>query len=174
MAKLSIGLRGWRFDETEVFTDDGEMRPLMEMSEATRGRLVRLTVIAGNPCDACWLIHGDEELRRCREAAVVYGEPLAEVVLCEPHERDFLYWFREAGGSAYRGSERFKAEFRAWFANGERAPTAYEGIEHVDTDPDAVPAVQPDEAPPALEDAVEEMDPEELEALDISYDDLDV
>ena len=59
MAKLSIGLRGWRFDETEVFTDDGEMRPLMEMSEATRGRLVRLTVIAGNPCDACWLIHGD-------------------------------------------------------------------------------------------------------------------
>jgi len=28
MAKVSVGLRGWRFDEEEIFTDDEELKPL--------------------------------------------------------------------------------------------------------------------------------------------------
>ena len=53
MGKVSIALRGWRFDEAEVFDEDGEIRPLEEMSEETRKRLVRLRVVAGEPCDPC-------------------------------------------------------------------------------------------------------------------------
>lgn len=174
MGKVSIALRGWRFDEDEVFDEDGGMRPVFEMSDDTRERLVRLTVVAGNPCDACWLVHGDEEIQQCRVARVVYGEPLAEVVLCDQHEADFLYWFREAGGSELRGTDEFRDEFHSWFADGGRAPEGYGGVDHVDTDPDSVPQPDPDVEMPTLEEELEKMDEEELDALGADYSDLDI
>ena len=139
MAKVSIGLRGWRFDEAAVFTDDGEFRPLDEVDEDTRRRLVRLTYLQGKPCDACYLVHGEAEKRRSNQAEIVYGEPMEEVLLCSEHEADFLYWFREAGGADAAGIETFRDEFHEWFAAGERAPEGYGGLEHVDTDPDTLP-----------------------------------
>jgi hypothetical protein len=174
MGKVSIALRGWRFDEEEVFDDSGEIRPLTELPEETRQRLVRLTVIAGQPCDACWLVHGDENIEQCRVARVVYGEPLDEVVLCNPHERDFLYWFREAGGSGLVGSPEFKDRFHEWFADGNRAPEGYAAVEHVDTDPDAVPQPDPDVEMPTLEEELERLDEEELDELGVGLDDLDL
>jgi hypothetical protein len=174
MGKVSIALRGWRFDEDEVFDEDGEMRSVYDMPEETRERLVRLTVVAGNPCDACWLIHGDENLQQCNVARVVYGEPLAEVVLCDAHEADFLYWFREAGGSELRGTDEFQDAFHEWFADGGRAPEGYGGVEHVDTDPDAVPQPDPDVEMPTLEEEISKLDDEELDALDADYSDLDI
>ncbi|WP_327051760.1 hypothetical protein [Halomicrococcus gelatinilyticus] len=139
MGKVSIGLRGWRFDEEEVFTEDGEYRPMDEMSEDTRKRLVRLTALVGSPCDACWLIHGDAEIQKCNPIEVVYGEPHYEAAVCREHERDFLYWYFEEGGKQYRGEEQLQDEFHEWFADGGRAPEGYEGVEHVDTDPADLP-----------------------------------
>jgi len=139
MSKVSIGLRGWRFEESDVFTPDGEVRPLDEMPPDARERVLRLSALVGSPCNACWLIHGDENIAQCNVAEVVYGEPLAEVVLCADHEPDFLYWYREAGGSAYRGSEDLEDAFYEWFVDGNRAPADYAGMEHVETDPEAVP-----------------------------------
>jgi len=139
MAKVSIGLRGWRFEESDVFTADGDVRPLDEMPPDARERVLRLSALVGSPCDACWLIHGDENIQQCRAAEVVYGEPMAEVVLCEPHEADFLYWYREEGGSEHRGSETLEDAFHEWFAEGGRAPEEYTGIEHVDTAPEELP-----------------------------------
>jgi hypothetical protein len=139
MSKVSIGLRGWRFEERDVFTEDGEFRPLTEIPEDARHRLVRLALIVERPCDACYLVHGDAEKERCRQATIVYGEPLDEVLLCDHHEADFLYWFREAGGRELAGDEAFKDEFHEWFAAGGRAPEGYAGLEHVETDPDALP-----------------------------------
>ncbi len=139
MAKVSIGLRGWRFDEAEVFTDAGEFRPLDELAGDTRQRLVRLTYLQGKPCDACYLVHGEADKRRCNEATIVYGEPMEEVLLCADHEADFLYWFREAGGTDAAGTETFRDEFHEWFAAGERAPEGYGGLDHVDTDPTGLP-----------------------------------
>jgi hypothetical protein len=139
MSKVSIGLRGWRFDEDEVFTDDGEVRSFDEMTEDTRRRLVRVGVLYGSPCDACWLIHGDAGLEDCNEATVVYGEPLSEVTLCDEHEPDFLYWFREAGGLEHAETEAFEDEFHEWFAADNRAPEDYGGVEHVETDPMNLP-----------------------------------
>ena len=72
MGKVSIALRGWRFDEEEVFDDDGEMRPLEEMNRETRERLIRLRVVAGEPCDVCWLLN--ESKSDCNVARIVYGE----------------------------------------------------------------------------------------------------
>ncbi len=141
MGKVSIGLRGWRFEESEVFTDDGDIKPIDEMDYDTRHRVVRLRRMVGSPCHACWLIHGDSNLDRCNEAAAVYGEPLSEVVLCDTHEPDFLYWFREEGGSEYRSDPELQDAFHEWFADGGRAPDDYEGIEHIDTDPTDVPHV---------------------------------
>ncbi len=143
MGKVSIGLRGWRFDEAEVFAEDGGLRPVDEMAPDVARRVVRLSALVGSPCDACWLEHGDEGLDRCEPAAVVYGEPLAEVVLCAGHERDFVYWFREAGGDAHRGSEALQDAFHEWFLDGGRAPEGYAGVEHVDTAPDDVPRPPP-------------------------------
>jgi len=140
MAKVSIGLRGWRFEESEVFTEDGEFKPLDEVPEEPRERLVRLTYLVEQPCDACYLIHGEEAIARCAQAAIVYGEPGDELLLCADHEADFLYWYREAGGNAYRGEPTFRDRFHEWFADGGRAPDGYEGLEHVDTDPDGLPA----------------------------------
>ena len=140
MAKVSIGLRGWRFEESEVFTEDGEFKPLDEVPEEPRERLVRLTYLVEQPCDACYLIHGEADIERCAQAAIVYGEPGDELLLCADHEADFLYWYREAGGKTHRGDPAFRDRFHEWFADGGRAPTGYEGLEHVDTDPDGLPA----------------------------------
>lgn len=145
MGKVSIGLRGWRFNEADIFTENGEFRPLEEMPREPRHRLMRLTVLSGNPCNACWLIHGDENLESCNVAEVVYGEPLSEVLLCSDHERDFLYWYQEAGGQAHRGEETFQDAFHEWFADGNRAPEWFEGIDHVETDPENLPDPPPPE-----------------------------
>jgi len=140
MAKVSIGLRGWRFEESEVFTEEGEFRPLDEIPDDTRQQLVRLTYLQGEPCMACHCIYGDEEKHRCKEATIVYGEPMAEVLLCNEHEADFLYWFRERDGADTAGTDSVQTGFRKWFTNGNRSPDDYGGLEHVATDPDSLPS----------------------------------
>ncbi len=140
MAKVSIGLRGWRFEEDEVFTDDEEFKPLDEIPEDPRKRLIRLAYLVTEPCDACYLDYGEEEKHRAKQAEIVYGEPNEEVLLCADHEADFLYWFREAGGDRYRGREEFRDAFHEWYADGGRAPEGYGGMEHVETDPDEMPS----------------------------------
>ncbi|WP_135828481.1 hypothetical protein [Halorussus halobius] len=149
MGKVSIGLRGWRFEESDVFTENGEFKPTDEMPDDARKRLVRLQALVTAPCDACWLIHGDAGLDECNVADVVYGEPLAEVVLCADHEPDFLYWFAEAGGDRFKGQQELQDEFHEWFADGGRAPEGYAGVEHVETDPEDVPE-PPEPDPEAL------------------------
>ncbi|WP_115862680.1 hypothetical protein [Halorussus litoreus] len=139
MGKVSIGLRGWRFDEDELFTDEGEFRPMDEIPDDARNRLARLQALVNSPCDACWLIHGDEGLEQCNVAEIVYGEPMSEVVLCADHEADFVYWFAEAGGDRYKGEQELQDEFHEWFADGGRAPEGYGSVEHVETDPEDVP-----------------------------------
>jgi hypothetical protein len=133
MAKVSIGLRGWRFDEDAVFDDDG-FRPLGAMDPDDRERLARLVVLVGRPCDVCAL-DGDDP----SEATTVYGEPGAEVLLCDAHEPAFVYWFREAGGSDLRGEAALRGAFHDWVAAGNRPPAGYAGVEHVDAAPDALP-----------------------------------
>jgi hypothetical protein len=139
MAKVSIGLRGWRFEESEVFTEDGEFKPLDDIPEEPRTRLVRLTHLVEEPCDACYLVHGETGIERCRVADIVYGEPGDEVLLCADHEADFLYWYRETGGKAHRGEPTFRDRFHEWFADGGRAPEGYGGLDHVETDPTTLP-----------------------------------
>lgn len=174
MSKVNIGLRGWRFDE-DVVGSDGRVRPLKTMEPDTRQRLLVLADRVVDPCDACWLIHGDDEIQQCNVAEVIYGEPMGEVVLCSAHEPDFLYWFREAGGDAYAGEAELQSAFHEWFAEGNRAPEGYEGLEHVEEDPTALPdAPDPDEAIPGLEDEIEAMDDEDADALDLDLSDLDV
>ncbi|WP_135820756.1 hypothetical protein [Halostella litorea] len=177
MSKVSIGLRGWRFEESEILTEDGDWRPFDEMPEESRDRLIRLRSLVTKPCDACYLIHGEEAKERCREAEIVYGEPYAEVVLCSEHEADFLYWFREAGGDAYAGEDELQGAFHDWFADGNRAPDGYIGVEHVDTDPADLPE-PPEDAKPEEErrriDLREGMDPEEEGLDDADVDDLDL
>lgn len=163
MGKVSLGLRGWRFEESAVFTDDGDIKPIDEMDYDTRQRVLRLRQMIGSPCHACWLIHGDDNLDACNDAAVVYGEPLGEVVVCGVHEPDFLYWFRERGGSEYRGDTELQDEFHEWFLDGGRAPEDYEGIEHVDTDPSAVPYVSRTQSTSKAEREAHEVD---LDSLD--------
>lgn len=171
MGKVSIALRGWRFDEEEVFADDGSMRPLEELPEDTRARLVRLSELLGEPCDACWLLAEDRS--DCEVGQIVYGEPLAEVLLCIDHEPDFLYWFREEGGSEYKGQSDFADAFHAWFADGNRAPEWYDNDRHLDTDPDDVPQPRPDpDEVEELEDAIDDLDDEELDALQTDYSDV--
>jgi hypothetical protein len=172
MSKVSIGLRGWRFEEREVFDEDGNIRPLTEMPPDTRDRLSRLMDVVTNPCDACWLIEEDEQ--NCRSASVVYGEPLREVVLCDQHEIDFLYWFREEGGHEIAGDELFSDAFHQWFADGGRAPEGYAGLEHVDTDPETLPEPTPAEEQLSIEEEIASLSDEERESLDIDLDDLDV
>jgi len=170
MGKVSIALRGWRFEEEAVFDEDGELRPLDAVDEDVRARLIRLTVVAGEPCDACYLLN--EAKADCNVARIVYGEPLGEVLLCPDHEADFLYWFREADGSDHTGDEHFADIFHEWFAAGNRAPDGYEGVAHVDTDPDRVPAPELDEDVPELEEAIDEMDDESLDDLGMDYSDI--
>jgi hypothetical protein len=169
MGKVNIGLRGWRFEEDEVFTEDDEFRPMDEIPDDPRKRLVRLQALVGSPCDACWLIHGDENLRECNVAEVVYGEPLSEVVLCYEHESDFLYWFSEAGGSQFKGEERLQDEFHEWFLDDGRAPEGYGGLEHVETDSEDAP-----EPPEPDQEALNvELPEEEQERIDLRGMDLD-
>jgi hypothetical protein len=173
MAKISIGLRGWRFEESDVFDGSGELRPLDQIPEDARHRLLRLTAIVGEPCGACWLATGGDS-REMNQAAVVYGEPVAEVLLCRDHEPDFLYWFTECGGDEYAGSEALPERFHEWFDDGGRAPEGYEGLEHVDRDPDSVPEPgRPDELD-EVEERVDELSDDERTALDLDLDDLDV
>jgi len=184
MAKVSVGLRGWRFDEDEVFTDDGEWAPLDEMSDDTRNRLLRLGILLDQPCDACYLEHGEAEKRRANPAAIVYGEPGDEVLLCDDHESDFLYWFREEGGSDLTGEEEFRDEFHEWFVADNRAPAGYGPDEHVEAAPEALPNLPtPEEAQRRLEAAADydeqrydllgAVDGEET-ADDLDMDDLDL
>jgi hypothetical protein len=150
MAKVSIALRGWRFDEAEVFAEDGRLRPFEEMSDDAARRIERLSSLVGSPCDGCWLVHGEDGLDDCNAVAVVYGEPLSEVALCADHEDDFVYWYREAGGSDLQGDPELQDAFHEWFADGGRAPEDYEGVEHVDTEPADLPEL-PDERTGALD-----------------------
>ncbi|WP_122088493.1 hypothetical protein [Halalkalicoccus subterraneus] len=162
MGKVSIGLRGWRFEEEEVFDDEGEFKPLEEIPEDTRLRLERLEALVTSPCQACWLIHGDANIAECNVAEAVYGEPRSEVVLCEEHEADFLYWFRDEGGREYMGEDGLKDAFHEWFADGGRAPGNYGGIEHVETDPGDVP--EPSEVD---FEAMQVPDPEDGKKIDL-------
>ena len=185
MAKVSVGLRGWRFDEDEVFTDDGEWAPLDEIPDDARNRLLRLGMLLDQPCDACYLEHGEAEKRRANPADIVYGEPGDEVLLCNEHEADFLYWFREEGGSELAGEETFRDEFHEWFVAGNRAPEGYGPDEHVEESPDELPNLPtPEEAQHRLEQAADfeekrydlrapESDDDGEEELDVSDLDLD-
>jgi hypothetical protein len=174
MGKVNIGLRGWRFDEDEVFDESGEVRPLKMMEPDTRERIVRLSSQMGEPCDACYLIHGDENIKQCKVARVIYGEPLGEVLLCADHEPDFLYWFREADGKEFAGDTELQDEFHEWFAAGNRAPEGYGGMEHVNTDPEDLPDPDPSEELPSLEEELEKLDDEELDALGVDLSELDL
>lgn len=170
MSKVSIGLRGWRFDEHAVFTPEGEYKPFDRLDEEVRQRLIRLTVLYGSPCDACWLIHGDENLRECNEAEYIYGEPLAEVVVCESHEPDFVYWFREAGGSEYAGADDFDDHFHEWFIDGNRAPPDYPGMEYVSEAPEALPEpprIEPEDVPVTVGEIEDRIDVRDV--LDSEY-----
>jgi hypothetical protein len=170
MGKVSIALRGWRFDEEAVFDEDDHIRPLEEVDEATRERLIRLRVVAGEPCDACYLLH--EAKADCNVARIVYGEPLGEVLLCPDHEADFLYWFREEDGSDHKGQSHFADVFHEWFAAGNRAPDGYGGLDHVDTEPDRIPAPDLGEDVPELEAALADIDEEALDDLGMDYSEL--
>ena len=139
MAKVSIGLRGWRFEEDEIFSDDEELKPLDEIPEDPRERLLRLVGLDEEPCDVCYLDYGEAEVHRCNEAEIVYGEPEGEVLLCPEHEPDLLYWFREEGGSDHKGSVEFADRFHEWVAAGNEAPDGYAAVEHVEEDPDGLP-----------------------------------
>jgi hypothetical protein len=175
MAKINVGLRGWRFDEEEVLGEDGRVRPIGTMDEKTRHRIVRLAQRVTDPCDGCWLLHGPDQAERCRQGAAIYGEPGAEVLLCAEHEPDFLYWFREAGGSQYAGTIELAEGFHAWFLDGGRAPEDYAGVEHVEEDPDALPE-PPDiqDGMPGLEAELQAMDDEAVAALDVDLSVLDL
>jgi hypothetical protein len=174
MAKVSIGLRGWRFDEEAVLGDDGSLKPIARIPEEPRERIARLATLVNKPCDACWLIHGEAERQRCNPARVIYGEPLGEVLLCDDHEPDFLYWFREERGNELAGKRHLQNAFHQWFADGGRAPEGYGGVDHVDTDPDTLVQPDPTQELPALEEELAEMDEEEREALNVDLSDLDI
>jgi hypothetical protein len=175
MGKVSIGLRGWRFDEDEVFAADGTVRPLDNMPPETRQRILRLSGLIGEPCDACYLLYGRDEVERCRPAQLIYGEPGGEVLLCDAHEPDFVYWFQEAGGREYAGTEDFDDRFHEWFLEGGRAPEEFGRIDHVEEAPDEVPeAPDPEAALPGIEEEIAAMDDEELDAIDVDLSDLDI
>ena len=70
MSKVSIGLRGWRFDEEEVFNENGRIRPLSTIEPDARQRIVRLTSFMGEPCDACYLVYGDRKSTRLNSSHI--------------------------------------------------------------------------------------------------------
>jgi hypothetical protein len=177
MTKVSIGFRGWRFDESEVFDDDGNYRPLGEMREDTRDRLSRIPQLTDQPCDVCYLEYGSGDAEAADPPTVVYGEPGAEVLTCDRHERQFTYWFLEAGGDQYKGTAELQDAFHGWLAAGNRAPDHYGGHEHVETDPDSVPAPEFDELT-AVDVEIPEDEQARLDLLDREVaeraDDLDI
>jgi hypothetical protein len=175
MAKVSIGLRGWRFDEDEVFADNGQVRPLGNMEPDTRQRIVRLTDVMDDPCDCCYLIHGESDVEQCNPARAVYGEPMGEVVLCNDHEPDFVYWFQEEGGSDLAGHRELQNAFHEWFAAGNRTPEDWGEFEHVEEDPENLPEPpHPEDELPGIQEEMAAMPDEELEALDVDLDALDL
>jgi hypothetical protein len=174
MSKVSIGLRGWRFDEETVLDDDGSLKPLAQIPEEPRERIARLATLVTEPCQACWLTYGEEEKRRCKQAQVIYGEPLGEVLLCDEHEVDFLYWFREEGGADLAGSRLMQNAFHQWFADGGEAPEGYGGMDHVDTDPDAIPETETSPDLDDLETELSNMSEEERDRLNVDLSDLDL
>jgi hypothetical protein len=140
MTKVSIGFRGWRFEESEVFDEDGRYRPLPEMNEDTRKRIERIPTLASQPCDVCYLEDEAGERESRNEPTAVYGEPGAEILVCDAHEATFYYWFLDAGGDEYEGTAELQDEFHEWVAAGNREPDHYEGPDHVETDPESIPA----------------------------------
>lgn len=174
MAKVSIGLRGWRFDEDVVFDEDGSVGDVAGMPEDTRNRLLRLSALLGEPCSACWLVHGEDDVEQCNMGDVVYGEPLAEVLLCTEHEPDFVYWFQDEGGSAYAGSGTLQDEFFEWFAEGNRAPESFGSVDHVDEAPDDLPDPMAADRLDEVAEQAATLKEEEEEALDLDLDGLDV
>ncbi|MFB6202313.1 MAG: hypothetical protein ABEI98_09910 [Halorhabdus sp.] len=171
MAKVSIGLRGWRFEESDVFDEDGSLKRLTEMPEDARERIRRLTELISEPCDACYIEHGDANVAQCNVGTIVYGEPMGEVLLCDAHESDFLYWFREEGGQDLAGTREMANAFQAWFDEGSRAPAGYSALDHVEEDPEQVPTPSPEIQ--SLEVEIQEMDEEEREALDADLSNFD-
>ena len=167
MTKVSIGFRGWRFEEGDVFDEHGDLRPFDEIPEDARNRLLRLTAIVGESCDACWLEHESNDPGAGDMAEIVYGEPLAEVKLCADHEADFLYWFRECGGEQYAGRAALSREFHDWFDDGNRAPEGYGGLDHVDQAPEDLPDPTQSERLQEVEDQVAGLDQAERDALDV-------
>ncbi|MFC3476528.1 hypothetical protein [Halobacterium litoreum] len=145
MTKVSIGFRGWRFDEDEVFDEHGNYRDVDEMSDDTRERFVRIPQLVDQPCDVCYLEVGDADADEVNAPTAVYGEPRGEVLVCDDHEAAFYYWFLEAGGDEYEGSTELQDAFHEWIAAGNREPDWYDGPDHVDTDPEAVPEPAGDE-----------------------------
>lgn len=139
MGKVSVGLRGWRFDEDEIFTDDGLFKELGEIPLDARQRLIQLVFLVDKPCDACRMQHGEDTLKRANQAAAVYGEPGEEVLLCDDHETDFIYWYQHAGGSERRGDPEFADAFYEWFGDDGRSPDDFGTVEHVETDPEELP-----------------------------------
>jgi len=139
MAKVSVGLRGWRFDEEEIFTDDEELKPLDEIPEEPRERLVRLVSLVEEPCDVCYLEHGEAEVHRCNQAEIVYGEPKGEVLLCPEHEPNLIYWFRGGGRQRARRRPRVRRPLPRVGRRGQRGPGWVRPVEHVEEDPDGLP-----------------------------------
>lgn len=175
MAKVSIGLRGWRFDEDAVFDDDGRIRPLGAMDEDVHDRILRLTEHIGEPCDACWLTHGDEAVEECNSTEVIYGEPGGEIAVCGDHERDFVYWFRREADEDLIGTVELGDAFHEWFLGGGRAPSEYPELEHVEEAPDDLPGpTDPFEEMPGLEEELRQLDEDQKAALDVDLSDLDV
>ena len=182
MTKVSIGFRGWRFDEDEVFDEHGNYRPLAEMSDDTSARLQRLPTLMDRPCDGCYLAHGADDQDHNVPAAV-YGEPKAEVLVCNEHERDFYYWFLELDGDRYEGTDDLQVAFREWFVDGGRAPDDYDGPEHVATaqaetpdpvvpDPEILNIDVPEEEQSSLDlrEAMSDVDDDDLDLeLDADY-----
>lgn len=119
-------MRGWRFDPEVVFTEDGDVKPLEEVPEPDRLRLVRLTEIIGNACHVCMLRNPEEGWDAWRKADAVYGEPTHEVLVCDEHEPVFYYWFWEEGGEMYKGEDELQREFHDWVEEGGGAPKDYE------------------------------------------------
>ncbi|MDY7082656.1 MAG: hypothetical protein SXQ77_09685 [Halobacteria archaeon] len=124
--KVCIGLRGWKFDPDDVFQEDGELKPIDDMPEDDQLRIVRLSEIVGNACHVCMLRHPEEGWDEWVKADVVYGEPTAEILTCDEHEADFLYWFFEEGGKEYKGDEMMPDLFHKWVKEGGEAPEGYE------------------------------------------------
>lgn len=123
--KVSIGLRGWTFDPDDVFDDDGELKDLEEMPDEDKLRISRLTEIIGNACHVCMLRNPEEGWDVWEKATVVYGEVTSEVLTCDEHESEFLYWYFEEGGKAYKGDDKLPDKFHKWVREGGEAPPDY-------------------------------------------------